>query len=182
MFKNMRKIEPINTKRKVITVDIKNVESIKDEFSGFEGSFVVGWYQDKLLFDMFDKDLSFYINENLINLRVFDKDKEVFIYKTKNSYKLRKIKDGDGEEMMYFDANQIMWGTNAIELEHCIEVFEERGMRFCFPNSMDYLLALKENKHMLVLKTRNYVGFLGNHQASIEDVRFLGFEVKPLEE
>ncbi len=179
MFEKIRHIKTIKSTKEIYNIDIKN-EDIRKHVEGLK-AYVVGWYQDGLLFDIFDKDISYYLKENLINLRIFNEEKEIFIYKTKNAYKLRKIEDGAGDDVKCFDADQIMWGTNAKEKEDKIEVFEERGIKFLFPKDMvENILDLKDNKHMLVLRTRNYIDFLDNYQASIEDARFLGFKVKPL--
>ncbi|GAB6078825.1 type III-D CRISPR-associated protein Csx19 [Hydrogenobaculum acidophilum] len=174
-FKKMREIKTTRSRKEMFELD--SLEKAKDLLMGFDGCFLIGWYEDKIVFDKFDNSKDDYFSQKLINLRIFNQEKEAFIYRHVRGFSLRLLEDKEGENSFdteYFDAKQILFGTNAEEKDGFIRVFEDRGFYIEIPK---YVLQdakeLKDENHYLVLKTRNYIGYLPSFQASIEDVRFL---------
>ncbi|MGC8650939.1 MAG: type III-D CRISPR-associated protein Csx19 [Hydrogenobaculum sp.] len=180
-FSKMRKIETIKSKKEVF--ELEKLEKAKDMLKEYEGCLLIGWYEDRIIFDRFDNQKDIYFSQKLINLRIFNQEKEAFIYRHTNGFSLRLLEDKEDEKSSdteYFDAEQVLFGTNAEEKEEFIRVFEDRGFYIDIPKYvLQDAIKLKDEKHYLVLKTRNYIGYLPSFQASVEDVRFVDISVKP---
>lgn len=125
-----------------------------------------------------DKDVTL---SNIQKLRVFNKDAELFVWRTnKSTYKARLRKDGEGEEQGVVDARQVMFGTEVKPAKNDVNyscLKESRGTEIILPlkdlgisNSM-----INAEKGRLCIHTRSYIGYIDDMLASYEDVRFVEF-------
>jgi len=128
---------------------------------------------------------------NILKLRVFNEDSELFVWKTNiGGYKarLRKDKDkkiidpDDMKNQLWFDpdkqyaveAKQVLFGTKAEELANdYTKLKEARGNEIIIPLTN---LKIDEKDHRMCIKTRSYIGYIEKTgQATYEDVRFVEF-------
>ncbi len=118
---------------------------------------------------------------NLQKLRVFNKDIELFVWRTNlGGYKARLRNDNEGAEQGAVDAWQVLFGTkaNPTNDNNYSVLTEERGTEIILPLSD---LGIKESeindkKGRLCVHTRSYIGFIEDTgQATYEDVRFVEF-------
>jgi CRISPR-associated protein (TIGR03984 family) len=80
--------------------------------------------------------------------------------------------DGEGEDCEYVETEQVLSGTKAGKAgESWSKVVEERGVEYFFPFKLNS--DLRGNP--VRIRTRNYIGFLENGQASYVDVRLVDF-------
>lgn len=133
-------------------VMIGNFNGSKMEFPGYDSKFDSAFIQ---------------------KLRLFNKDKELFVWRTSEGFKARLRTDGDGAEINVIEAEQIVLGTD-VEIGSDYSVLKEkRGTRIILPLNN---LNVDEKKKRLKIKTRNYVGFdEETGQAGYCDCRFVEF-------
>jgi len=109
---------------------------------------------------------------HLLQLRVFNKEKEIFIWRSSLAYKYRIRVDNDGEDTVVIDAEQVLWGTHSRNLGGDFsEIYEDRGIKLIIPFKD---LNLNPDKR-LILKTRNYIRHNEIGQAGFVDSRFVDF-------
>ncbi|WP_066635758.1 type III-D CRISPR-associated protein Csx19 [Desulfolucanica intricata] len=156
----------------------KLIEKVVEIFK--DNGFVVAYLYYKVLIGKFENGkLIFYQHETiepkyLQTLRVFNDDKELLLWsKGEKFFNVRLRVDGEGEELDYIDAKQILWGTESKEKkEGWSTLIEDRGTEIIIPLSG---LKLDVNKKRLKLKTRNYIGCNEVGQAGYIDSRFVSF-------
>lgn len=142
---------------------------------------VIGRVVDKqfVYYKQADNDVTL---ENIQKLRVFNKDSELFVWRTAlDGCKARLRKDGEGKEQGVVDARQVMFGTEATQVQDdnaysCLT--EERGTKIILPLKdlpiNDSEINKKEGR--LCIHTRSYIGYIEETgQATYEDVRFVEF-------
>ncbi len=120
---------------------------------------------------------------NILKLRVFDEDTELFVWKTKlRGYKARFRTDGIGPGQGVVDANQVLFGTEAKKIGNTFfsALTEKRGTEIILSLSdlgIDES-EIDDKKGRLCVHTRSYIGSIANTgQATYEDVRFIKFEI-----
>lgn len=176
--KNGLELTEINSQ----TQSLGEVKDIDEAFSKFfsEDGFVVAYLTNKILIGKYESHkLHFYKEQNLdpqflLSLRLFNTNKELFIWRTQGTLKGRLRTDGIGEETFIVDACQLLWGTDS-ELygDGFTRLFEERGTEIIFPLSD---LRVNAEKKRVFIKTRNYVEFNPETSlASYGDCRFVEF-------
>lgn len=121
---------------------------------------------------------------NILKLRVFNEDSELFVWKTSlGGYRARLRTDGQGLEQGIVEANQVLFGTEAKpskESQDYSVLTEKRGTEIVLPLQK---LGIRESeindkKGRLCIKTRSYIGYIEETgQATYEDVRFVKFEM-----
>jgi CRISPR-associated protein (TIGR03984 family) len=125
-----------------------------------------------------DKDV---VLANIQKLRIFNKDAELFVWRTnQGKYKARLRKDDVGEEQGVVDARQVMFGTEAKPVNETYSCLtEKRGTEIILPLKD---LGIKDSeindgKGRLCIHTRSYIGYIEDTQATYEDVRFVKFVI-----
>jgi CRISPR-associated protein (TIGR03984 family) len=158
------------------------MEYIKNKFQ--EDGFVVAYLDYKVLIGRYlkaQKKPLFYKNVSfepqfLQKIRVFNRDKEVFIWRTEDGFKGRLRVDEQGKGTFVVDANQVLWGTKAEKKTNDFTILtEERGTELILPLPFSELEDINDEKNRVFLKTRNYIGDNDIGQATYVDSRFLGF-------
>lgn len=117
---------------------------------------------------------------NMIKLRAFNKDAELFVWRTNiGGYKARLRTDNAGEEQGVIDAKQVLFGTRAEKLNEKYSILkEDRGTEIILPlNDLGIQIDdINNEKGRLCVHTRAYIGIIEDTwQATYEDVRFVEF-------
>lgn len=161
-------IEKVNTIQEMVA---------KVKFS--EETFAVFYLAHKVLIGNFrNGEFIFYNKEDfddefVIKARIFNKDKELYIWRSDGGLRARLRIDNEGENTIAVDARQVLFGTKATPLGNgYTKLIEERGTELVVPFDD---LKIDERKNRLFLHTRNYVDFNEAHQAGYVDCRFIGF-------
>lgn len=149
----------------------------------FEGLKTVCWFNHEIKFGIFGEDFLKQIGDfesfckHILRFRIFDQDRELFVWKTGDIIKYRLRNDQSGEEVEVIDADQVMWGTKFIGSDGKIKVSESRGIKYELPEScVDN--PLLPGTERLVLRTRNYVDYNEIGQASFVDSRFVSIRME----
>lgn len=108
----------------------------------------------------------------LQRLRLFNKSKELYIWRSSGSFKARLRIDDEGEDAHVVDACQVLWGTMAKPLGEFTELTEDRGTTLIVPLKN---VTVNDRKNRLGLITRNYIGYTPAFQATYIDCRFVDF-------
>lgn len=143
------------------------------EFFGNNEAKAVVWYYDKIEFYEFNDGKFDYGTrkvDELVRLRIFNKDRELHIWQSNRILKGRLRIDGEGEEIKYVLAGQIMNGTLFTTKDNFLQVTEEKGTDYKLPFT-EFLNKDKEIER-LKLVTRNYIGYNKINQAGYVDCRF----------
>ncbi len=154
------------------------IENIKEK------SFAVVWLDYKVLIGTWNgKDFQFYDNKPFKNkylqrMRVFNKDMEMFIYRTGNSFKGRLRNDdmvGKGTEVIV--AKQVLFGTKKGKKcnDSYTEITEKRGTSLVLPFGG---LDVDDKEKRIKIKTHNYIGYNAVNQTTYVDCRFVEFTDK----
>jgi len=189
MLDNIYKIETIRSE--VQTKEMDNNIDIIEEIEKIQNGYIVCWLDYTVLFGKLQSgEIKFYdnashdLNKYLQKLRAFNEKEEIYIWRSKDKFKLRYRKDDiseeEGEEIEYIDAKQIMYGSKFEDKGNFIEVSENRGIKYMVPkefignNTVD---DMNRHKKRLVLHTRNYIGYNEIGQAGFVDSRFLDISI-----
>jgi CRISPR-associated protein (TIGR03984 family) len=192
MLNNIYEIKTIYSKveQKDLDNELNNdafIQKIKDVGKGY----IVCWHDYAVLFGTVQNgEIKFYNNESpdlnryLQKLRIFNENKELYIWKSggKLKYRYREdvVSDENGEIVEYIDADQVMYGSKFEDKGNFIEVSEKRGIRYIVPKEFignNLIDDINNNKKRLILHTRNYIGYNEIGQAGFVDSRFLKISV-----
>ena len=146
-----------------------------------EKAFAVVWLDYKVLIGTWDgKDFQFYNNETFKNkylqrMRVFNKNREMLVYRTGNGFKGRLRNDDDGKGIEVIVATQVLFGTK--KDESCkdgsyTKITEERGTSLVLPFGG---LDVDDKEKRIFIKTHNYIDYNAVNQATYVDCRFISF-------
>ena len=148
-----------------------------------EKSFAVVWLDYKVLIGTWDgKDFQFYNDETFENkylqrMRVFNKDREILIYRTGNGFKGRlRLDDKNGTGTEIIVANQVLFGTQKGKKcnDSYTEITEKRGTSLVLPfGELD--VDDNDKKNRVFIKTHNYIDYNAVKQATYVDCRFVDF-------
>jgi CRISPR-associated protein (TIGR03984 family) len=147
----------------------------RDHLPSMEGASVIAWLFDKQISgQMVNGALSMESNillkdEDIIEVRVFTEDKELYIRDVNGSLEGRLRIDTEGSTSDVIDAANILWGTVTEATDHHIYLTESRGIRLSIPKV--YGINDSINIHI-----RNYIDYDSVGAASYVDARFLKFE------
>ena len=151
-----------------------------------EKSFAVVWLDYKVLIGTWDgKDFQFYNDETFENkylqrMRVFNKDREILIYRTGNGFKGRlRLDDKNGTGTEIIVANQVLFGTQKGKKcnDSYTEITEKRGTSLVLPfGELD--VDDNDKKNRVFIKTHNYIDYNAVNQATYVDCRFVEFTDK----
>lgn len=125
----------------------------------------------KSVFQAYNKHIS---NDLLINLRVFNENEEVYIWKQdNNTFSWRYRKDSNGEQVYVVDVKQVIWGTTAEQKESgWSRLYEKRGIELIVPIEQS---KVDDKKNRLKILTRHYIDYNEIGQAGYSDTRIVKF-------
>lgn len=167
---------------KIDTIEQEAVKWMKTNASFFvvaylDHTVLIGQYNDKG-FNFHNNAL--YDDRYVQKIRIFDKDKELLIWRSGNGFKGRYREDRDGDEVDVVDVKQVLFGTDKEDLKNGFtRISEKRGTEIILPFTG---LEVNDKDKRVFIQTRNYIGYNEAHQATYIDCRFMGFmnNEKPL--
>lgn len=149
-----------------------------------EGGLVMAWLPQQVLWGRYDgKGFTFAkassLTENVLEMRVFSKEAEVYARnRGDNTYLVRICHDypagaaaagAEGMETEYVDSLSRLWGENAgVADGYAVLQDKDRKIRLEIPVDANHC------KYGLV--TRNYIGYTENNQAGYVDSRYVAIE------
>ncbi|WP_405746696.1 CRISPR-associated protein Csx19 [Anaerovibrio slackiae] len=149
-----------------------------------EGGLVTAWLPQQVLWGRYDgKGFTFAkassLTENVLEMRVFSKEAEVYARnRGDNTYLVRICHDysagaaaagAEGMETEYVDSLSRLWGENAgVADGYAVLQDKDRKIRLEIPVDANHC------KYGLV--TRNYIGYTENNQAGYVDSRYVAIE------
>jgi CRISPR-associated protein (TIGR03984 family) len=157
----MRCIKQISTNVILEKWDKNNLVS---HFSDNSDYFIIIWNKSSLIIDIFDNKYIDYIensiNDNqLIESRIFSQLEEIKIFNRMNQWNILIVKDNEGEQKEYFDAEQIISGKEIIN-QSDIFYLVQMGQKTPAQKTLGEKLELNQNHKLdkpLRLVTRNYI-------------------------
>ena len=157
----MRDIKTITTS---ITLDKWEKNKLVTHFKNSSEHFIIIWNKSNLLIDLFDEKyidiIENSINDNqLIEGRIFSQLEEIKIFNRMNQWHILIVKDNEGEQKEYFDAEQIISGKEIIN-QSDIFYLVQMGQKTPAQKTLGEKLALNQNHKLdkpLRLVTRNYI-------------------------
>lgn len=164
-------------------IEILDYNQLSDQISKYiDGNgWVVAYLDYKVLVGRFENRLfSFFRGEIfepkfMQKIRVFNDERELFIWRQGHDYKARLRVDGEGEKEECVEARQIIWGTEILCKEDGWTVItEKRGTEIALP--LPDLEVGEENNRRAVLVTRNYIDYKNGCLAGYVDCRMVRLE------
>jgi CRISPR-associated protein (TIGR03984 family) len=147
----------------------------RDHLAIMEGASVIAWLFDKQISGTvvngvlsMENNLIFK-DEDIIELRIFTEDKELYIRDVNGNLEGRLRIDAKGSSSDVIDAINILWGVVTEATNYQSYLIESRGIRLSIPKVYD--INDRINVHI-----RNYVDYDSIGAASYVDARFLKFE------
>lgn len=109
----------------------------------------------------------------LQDARIFNLNQELHLWRTEADFSFRfRVDDEKGAVCQVIDVQQNLWGTTAEPLRTgWTRLSEERGTQVIVP--LEIKSEINNPVPLAFLKTRNYIGFMDNHQATYIDNRFV---------
>ena len=173
----------IKTKTEYLPEITELLDDIKKYIT--KGASVVAYLDNEVLVGTYsDGNFKFYNNKTISlefiqQIRIFNENEELFLWRSNGKLKGRKRIDVEGDETDVIDANQVLFGTAIEKLDGdyaCLS--EKRGMEIVLPDN-GYIVD--DKKERVAIKTRNYISYTDNWQATYTDVRFVKFIQLPEE-
>lgn len=130
------------------------------------GVFIGYVKQGKIVF--YSKDIGL---KRLTEIRVFNKEEELYAYKDGGKFRYRLRKDEEGLETDVVDAKQVVIGTVSKSLSgNWTSLKEDRGTEITVP----FNITVDKDKR-LTIHTRNYISYSNSGQATFSDSRLIEF-------
>ena len=164
-----------------ITYDTFNsVEEILEKINqNFDQATLFTLLKDKAIFGKYtNQTIQFPENETITfpmieEMRIFNKDKELYIWRENNTLKGRLRKDlpeTGKQDREYVISNLVLWGTRAKTAKPgWTTLKEDRGIEYTVP----YQVKRVDEKHPLRLRIHTYIGYINDIQAGYIDSRFV---------
>lgn len=157
----MREIKQIPTNVIPKKWDKNNLVS---HFSVNSEHFILIWNKSNLIIDIFSKKYIDFIEKSIIDsqlveARIFNQNEEIKIFNRMNQWHILIVKDNEGEQKEYFDAEQIISGKEIIN-QSDIFYLVQMGQKTPVQKTLGEKLALNQNNKLdkpLRLITRNYI-------------------------
>ena len=162
-------MKKINIMKSSFTLDDYNIKLLDDleydinsirnrMISEFKDAFIILKEKNKVSIGKIENEVIDFLNEELneidmfLDIRIFNKEKELYIWKDKDKIKGRIIIDNNYE---YFDETVLIFGENIIFNKSCNEIIlhGSNSKEFKLP----YLKEIDENSKHIYLKIRNYL-------------------------
>jgi len=160
----------------------KTIEEIQETINqNFQEATIFALLKDKATFGKYThQQIELPDNENIAfhkieEMRIFDPNKELYIWRENNSLKGRLRKDlpeTGKKDIEYVISDLVLWGTRAkTEKPGWTTLKEDRGIEYTVP----FPVKRVDEKHPLCLTIHTYIGYINDIQASYIDSRFVGF-------
>jgi CRISPR-associated protein (TIGR03984 family) len=161
------------------TGDCETTASIvSEELKKMQAGFAVCWLWHEVLFGKIENGVLAFpagktvdLDRDLREMRLFNKDRELYLYRTENGFAFRSRIDDTGKSAEYIEARQALWGTTGEVDGGWTILSEKRGIRLEVPIEAN---GVNEKCRVAAL-TRNYITYSEVGQASITDCRFVDF-------
>lgn len=184
---NGLELKQISSKVEIIA-EINDLKETISKYFNTPGFAIAYLTNDVLIGRVINGEFKFYQDktiqpEYILKLRIFNTQKELFLWQTEEGIKGRVREDLEGTGTYVVDACQVLWGTDKEKLtDGWSRIFEERGTELILPFSN---INVNNRKNRLFIRTRNYIQF---HPitclATYSDCRFVEFldhNKKPLQ-
>jgi len=133
-----------------------------------------------------NKQLDFYYPDdkkqlaNYLQLaRIFNEERELKIWKDNDKFIYRLRVDEPGEDYWAIEAEQALWGTHTDSLGNgWTRLWEDRGTELIVPFDISIPEGQAAPRTRACVRTRNYIDYLSNGQASYGDCRFVELKEK----
>jgi len=142
-------------------------------------AFIVVYLDYKVLIGIYENNNMIFANNETFEpkyiqkIRFFDENKELLLWRSNEILKGRLRIDNEGEDVDVIDAHQVLWGTQASQVnEEFTIITEDRGTTLILPIRN---VNVNTSKKRIFLSTRNYIGYMINNQATYVDCRFVKF-------
>lgn len=137
MSEKTNKIKEINMKRQKIEVGKNILQIIKHTFKE-EKAIIFVRELSKVDFAYYDGSFNWLCNEEvsieeLLEIRAFNKGKELLISRRNGHFIGRLIEDGQGEKYYVKPQKCYMWGREVIEKDNYYEIKEKKGTSYHLP-------------------------------------------------
>lgn len=175
-------------------LELKEIDSFSEPFKGIpvgelktklnshfsETGFVVAYLDNRVLLGRWENG-DYYFHDNQIveekfiqKIRVFNKTKEFYSWRTKSGFDGRLRKDDDrGRDIDVVVAKQLLVGTEVKNnSKGFTEICEMRGSNIMVPFEN---IVVDEKDNRLFIKTHNYIEYTLTGQATYTDCRFVAF-------
>lgn len=130
----------------------------------------VGLYKNK---DFIFKNEVLKNQDLFIDMRIFNKEKELYIWKSKDHFKNRFRIDNEGKEYDFYDEELLFWGNKFKVKGNFMELEEEKIKKYYIPINKN--VTNNDEKKLLV---RNYIGCnKEDGMAIIEDFRLIDIKL-----
>ncbi len=169
----------IYIKSNVTLLDNVDWQYIKEEMCS---STVVCWLFDQLIWGSIDAGGSLSFSDDnfkepdtadIIEMRIFNTDKEIYLRRNGESFMGRMRVDSQGDNIQVVDSDNYLWGTSAMQKGDYTLLEEDNGMQLLLPGS--YPNVTPDNRVKLVI--RNYIEYNERHMAGYVDARFVKIEM-----
>jgi len=155
---------------------LKTVNELLKKIKTLEKHFVIAYLsygvfigyvkQSEIVF--YNKDVDF---THLTEIRVFNKEEELYAFKDGDNFRYRLRKDEEGLETDVVDAKQVVIGTKFESLNNnWTSLKEDRGTEIIVP----FNITVDEGKR-LTIHTRSYISYNDAGQATFSDSRLIEF-------
>ncbi|RPI19842.1 MAG: TIGR03984 family CRISPR-associated protein [Ignavibacteriae bacterium] len=164
-------------------IKVANLEDIKKEFGNNETGYFITYLDYKVIIGKYESGKFInYDNEQLDlkyiqKMRIFNKNKELLVWRTDGKWKGRVRTDEEGEECDIVVADQVLFGTRATKCAGYSTLEDSRGtnLKLPFEFEINEYKSIEDRKKRIKIKTHNYIDYNENNQAEYVDCRFVEF-------
>ncbi|MDP2160034.1 MAG: CRISPR-associated protein Csx19 [Flavobacterium sp.] len=187
------KLFPVKTKvdryDEVPVSDYNSFESFLSKNFAQDG-YIVAYLDYTVIIRKFKDDKIIFMNGEkpfdpkfIQKLRLFNNNRELFIWRTEGKWKARfRIDDHGAEIKNVIEANQVLFGTTGKVENGFTSLTETRGTEIILSFEIK---SVDAEKNRVKIKTRNYIDYNKLGQAGYIDCRFVdftfGIDNKPIE-
>ncbi len=148
-----------------------------------EQAYVIAWLDYQVLIGLWQNNAFRFHNSEKLELkyvqrlRVFDRQKELLVWRTNGAWQGRLRCDNEGERFEeVVVAHQMLFGTKGRRLDSPFaEIKEDRGTKLILPLAEISFDGEEKLDDRVFIKTHNYVKTNAVHQATYYDCRFVAF-------
>ena len=155
-----------------------NDNNLQEHIARFKNARAVAWYYDEIVFYNILNgawNVSLKDQSELVRLRLFNKNKELHVWRNNGILRGRLRDDAGGESIEYITGNPLLNGTNFSQGNPGVIATEEKGINYDLP--YPELKSLTGTKNRVAIVTRNYIGNDDIGQAGYVDCRFVDFGI-----
>lgn len=153
-------------------------DPVTEELKLIKTGFAICWLWHEILFGRIENGTLIFpggatpnLDRDLREIRLFNEDRELYLYRTEKGFRYRRRIDGAGEPAEYIETRQVLWGTKGDPQGDWTALSEKRGICLTVPIQAPGV----DERCRVALVTRNYITESDSGQAGITDCRFVGF-------